>query len=70
MAKARRVSSLTVEELENIIETAVEKKLKNILRDPDYGLPLTEETEILLRDSLASPKRIPLKDVKKRSGLV
>jgi len=70
MAKARRVSSLTVEELENIIEEAIERKFKTLFRDPDYGLELKEEVETILRDSLTSKKRVPLIEVKKRFGLV
>ena len=38
----RKVSDLTVEEFEQLLEEVVERKLEEFLRDSDEGLELTE----------------------------
>ena len=48
-----RVAELTVDELKQIIEEAVEQKLEEMLGDPDEGLELREEIKARLRPSLA-----------------
>ena len=47
-----RVAELTVDELKQIIEEAVEQKLSEMLGDPDEGLELCEEIKVRLRHSL------------------
>ena len=64
-----KVTDLTIDELKKLIREAVDEKLKEILLDPDNGLELRDEVEQRLKASLASKKRIPLEEVKKRLGL-
>jgi hypothetical protein len=48
-----KVTDLTVDELTQIIEDVFERKLSDLLRDPDEGLDLQPEFEQRLRSSLA-----------------
>ncbi|MDH4137416.1 MAG: hypothetical protein OEW09_11990 [Anaerolineae bacterium] len=48
-----RVAELTVDEFKQIIEEVVERKLSEMLDDPDKGLELRPEFEQRLRRSLA-----------------
>ncbi|MBS1250418.1 MAG: hypothetical protein MAG431_02012 [Chloroflexi bacterium] len=48
-----KVSELTVSRFTEIIEDVVERKLSDLLRDPDEGLALRPEFEQRLRKSLA-----------------
>jgi hypothetical protein len=47
-----RVAELTVDELKQIIEEAMEQKLEEMLGGPDEGLELREEITVRLRRSL------------------
>ena len=46
------VAELTVDELKEIVQEAVEQKLTEMLGDPDEGLELREEITVRLRRSL------------------
>jgi hypothetical protein len=50
----RKVSDLTVEEFEQLLEEVVERKLEEFLGDPDEGLELTEWIKKQLQESMAS----------------
>lgn len=63
-----KIADLTPEELKNILREVIEEEFKEFFIDPDYGLELKEGIEKRLTDSLASKERIPLEEVKKRSG--
>ncbi len=52
-----KVSELTVEELKQIIEEAVESRLSELLGDPDEGLELREEVKARLKRSLQAQGR-------------
>jgi len=52
-----RVAELTVDELKQIIQEAVEQKLAEMLGDPDEGLELREEIKARLRRSLEAERR-------------
>jgi DNA primase large subunit len=52
----RKVSDLTVEEFEQLLEEVVERKLEEFLGDPDEGLELTEWIEERLRETNAALK--------------
>ena len=52
-----RVAELTVEELKQMIQEAVEQKLSEMLGDPDEGLELREEIKARLRRSLEAERR-------------
>ncbi|MGQ9500716.1 MAG: hypothetical protein ACUVSF_04425 [Anaerolineae bacterium] len=67
------VAQMTRDELREIIETAVEQKLLELLGDPDEGLPIRKAVrDRLLRQkqAVASGERgEPLEDVVRRLGL-
>jgi len=48
-----KVAELTVDEFKTLIEEVVEKKLAEMMGDPDEGLELRPEFEQRLRRSLA-----------------
>ena len=68
-----KVSELTVEELKQIIEEAVESRLSELLGDPDEGLELREEIEAWLKLSLQAEREgargIPGQEVAAELGL-
>jgi signal recognition particle GTPase len=68
-----KVKELTVEELKNLVEEAVEEKLEEMIGDPDLGLELREEIKERLRKSAAArqagEKDIPVDEVARRAGL-
>jgi signal recognition particle GTPase len=68
-----KVKELTVEELKNLVEEAVEEKLEEMIGDPDLGLELREEIKERLRksaaDRQAGEKGIPVDEVARRAGL-
>ena len=68
-----RVAELTVNELEQSIQEAVEQKLSEMLGDPDEGLELREEIRDRLRRSLDAERRgakgIPAQEVAAQLGL-
>ena len=47
-----KVAELTVDELTQVVQEAVEQKLIEMLGDPDEGLELREEIKARLRRSL------------------
>jgi len=64
--RARKIDS----ELKAMIEEIVEKKLLELLGDPDWGLELREEVKERLRRILRSRKKgVPAEDVASRLGL-
>jgi len=70
---ATTVGEMTARELQQVVEAAVERKLAELLGDPDEGFPLKKT----LRDRLLRQRRAvaagergePLQDVVKRLGL-
>ena len=64
IAEKRRVSDLTIGELKSLIRDTISE-----LIDPDYGLELRPEVEEVLRKSLKSKKRTPVKKVAAELGL-
>ena len=51
------ISRMTAEELTEIVEDAVEKKLYEIVVDPDKGLKLKAAVRKRLRETLSSQRR-------------
>ena len=68
-----RVAELTVDEFRQVIEETVERKLSEMLGDPDEGLELREEIKARLRHSLEAERRgvrgIPAQEVAAQLGL-
>jgi len=68
-----KVKELTVEQLKDLIQEAIEEKLEELLGDPDSGLELREDFKERLRSSLAARQRgergVPIEEVARRAGL-
>ena len=68
-----KVAELTVDELKQIIQEAMEQKLSEMLGDPDEGLELREEIKARLRRSLEAERcgarGIPAQEVAAQLGL-
>lgn len=69
----KTVGQLTVPQLEALIESVIERKLIELLGDPDQGLELKPSVKARLRRSLSGVKRgergISAKQVAKELGL-
>ena len=67
------LSRMTAEDLQEIVEEAVEKKLYEFVQDPDKGLRLRPEVRKRLRRSLAAERKVkrglPASQVAKKLGL-
>ncbi len=68
-----KVEDLSVEELRALIEQTVERKLLELLGDPDEGLELRKEVKARLRRSLARERKgirgVPAAETAKKLGL-
>jgi hypothetical protein len=68
-----KVAELTVDEFRQVIEETVERKLSEMLGDPDEGLELREEIKTRLRRSLKAEQEgvrgIPAQEVAAQLGL-
>jgi len=62
--KTSKIGDMSKEELELLVE----RKILEILGDPDYGLDLREEIKEKLKDRLKDPTRIAHKEVMERLG--
>jgi hypothetical protein len=73
MENKMKVIELTVEQLQTMIEEAVEAKLQELVGDPDEGLELRDEVKAKLRKSLSATERggkgIPIEEVARKLGL-
>ncbi len=69
----KTISQLTIPQLEALIENAVERKLTELLGDPDKGLELKPAVKARLRRSMAAVKHgergLAAKEVAKDLGL-
>jgi len=68
-----KVKELTVEQLKDLVQEAIEEKPVELIGDPDLGLELREEVKERLRSSLAARQRgekgIPIDEVARRAEL-
>ena len=69
----KTLARMTVEEFREVVEEAVERKLTEMLSDPDKGRILRATVGQRLRRSLQTTRRgergVPARDVAKRFGL-
>ncbi|MBI3734594.1 MAG: hypothetical protein HY259_14235 [Chloroflexi bacterium] len=69
----KTVAQLTVPQLEALIENVIERKMIELLGDPDAGLELKPGVKTKLRRSLAAVERgergIPAREVATELGL-
>ncbi|MBI2830460.1 MAG: hypothetical protein HYX81_04795 [Chloroflexi bacterium] len=66
----KKVSDLTIEELMQFIEYAVDRGLEDYFIDPDAGLEVRPELIARLKSQRQSPKKlIPGEEILKRYGM-
>ncbi|HMZ55194.1 MAG: hypothetical protein JSR64_13040 [Nitrospira sp.] len=66
---ARELSTLSVTELKDLVQSLVDDRLRTLLGDPDLGAPLGESVRDRLKQSLASAERITGDEVADKLGL-
>jgi hypothetical protein len=64
-----RISDLSLDELKELVNGLVDDRLRDLLGDPDLGLPLDEALRTRLKESLASTERVSGDDVAEKLGL-
>ncbi len=63
-------NTMTISEVERVVEEVVNRKLQELLGDPDYGLKLREEFQEKLDLILKKERKtIPEKEVARKYGL-
>ena len=69
----KTLSRMTAEELRDVVEEAVERKLTEMLTDPDRGRTLRANVAQRLRRSVQAARRgergVPAREVAKKFGL-
>jgi hypothetical protein len=64
-----KMSELSLNELRELVSGLVDDRLRDLLGDPDLGLPLGEAVRARLKQSLASSERITGDEVAEKLGL-
>ncbi len=63
------LSDLSPEELKELIKGLVDDRLRELLGDPDLGMPMGESVQVRLKQSLASTDRLTGDEVAEKLGL-
>ncbi|MBX3306100.1 MAG: hypothetical protein KF751_08590 [Nitrospira sp.] len=63
------LSSLSTEQLKELVQGLVDDRLRELIGDPDLGLQLGDSLRARLKQSLASNERLSGEDVAERLGL-
>ncbi|HEY6084531.1 MAG TPA: hypothetical protein VIU63_04005 [Nitrospira sp.] len=63
------LSSLTQEELRELVRGLVDDRLRELIGDPDLGLELGENLRARLKASLSNAQRLSGQDVAEKLGL-
>ena len=63
------LSSLTLEQLKQLIQGLVDDRLRELIGDPDLGLEIGEALRARLKASLAKGERLSGEDVAEKLGL-
>lgn len=63
------LTHLSPAQLKDLVRGIVDDRLRELLGDPDIGLPLGETLRARLKESLASTERLSGEDVADRLGL-
>ena len=63
------ISSLTPDELRELVKGMVDDRLRELLGDPDLGMELGEAVRARLKASLASTQRLTGDEVAEKLGL-
>ncbi|HEX6383451.1 MAG TPA: hypothetical protein VF177_02165 [Anaerolineae bacterium] len=69
-----KVADLTVDEFRDLVKEIVEQTMREMIEDPDEGLPLREDMEEALQRSLTahrsgSLKTVPVQELADKLGL-
>ena len=64
-----KMSELSLNDLRELVSGLVDDRLRELLGDPDLGLPLGEAVRARLKQSLASSERITGDEVAEKLGL-
>jgi hypothetical protein len=63
------LSSLTLEQLKQLIQGMVDDRLRELIGDPDLGLEIGEALRARLKASLAKGERLSGEDLAEKLGL-
>ena len=63
------LSSLSAEQLKELVQGLVDDRLRELIGDPDLGLQLGDSLRARLKESLANSTRLSGEDVAERLGL-
>ena len=63
------LSSLSMEELKELVQGLVDDRIRELIGDPDLGLQLGDSLRTRLKQSLASQDRLSGEDVADKLGL-
>lgn len=63
------LQDLTVEELKELVKGLVDDRLRELLGDPELGMPMGEALRERLKQSLATAERISGDEVAEKLGL-
>jgi len=64
-----KISDLTLDELKELVKGLVDDRLRDLLGDPDLGLPLSDAIRTRLKSSLASTTRVTGEEIADQLGL-
>jgi len=63
------LSDLSLDELKELVKGLVDDRLRDLLGDPDLGLPLNDTLRARLKNSLISEKRVTGEEMADKLGL-
>jgi hypothetical protein len=63
------LSSLSMEQLKELVQGLVDDRIRELIGDPDLGLQLGDSLRTRLKQSLASSDRLSGEDIAERIGL-
>jgi hypothetical protein len=64
-----KISDLSLDELKELVWGLVDDRLRDLLGDPDLGLPMSDAIRTRLKNSLASTTRVTGEEMAERLGL-
>lgn len=68
-SRSMELSSLSMEQLKELIRGLVDDRIRELIGDPDLGLQLGDSLRTRLKQSLASSDRLSGEDIAERIGL-
>jgi hypothetical protein len=64
-----QISDLSLDELKELVKGLVDDRIRDLLGDPDLGLPLSDAIRTRLKNSLASGTRVTGNEMADKLGL-